>query len=89
MVVSPLLIFFFMALAGGSLTFEELKKQAQDIGLEGKERTKFLTEGWRKIQDAAAEKERIAAEERKLAAEAGRCKKEKGWNSWTLKKKGC
>ena len=62
-----------MALAGGLLTFEELKRQAQDIGLEGKERTKFLTEGWRKIQDAAAEKRKLAAEweaeERKLAAE--------------------
>ena len=61
--------FFFMALAGGLLTFEELKRQAEDIRSEGKERTKFLTEGWRKIQDAAEEKEQLAAEERRLAAE--------------------
>ena len=36
-----------------SFTLEELKRQANEMGLEGKEKTKFLREEWRRLQDAA------------------------------------
>ena len=35
-----------------SVTLENLKKQAYEFGLERKDRTKFLTEEWTKLQDA-------------------------------------
>ena len=58
-----------MASGSGSFTLEELKRQAEEIGLEGKEKTKFLTEGWRRVQEQeaaerAAEREREAEKER-------------------------
>ena len=51
---------------------EDLKRQAEEIGLERKEKTKFLTQGWKKIQDNEVRKLKLAAEaeKRKLAAEA-------------------
>ena len=51
-------------------TFKDLKRQAKEIGLERKE--KFLTQRWKKIQEAEIRKLQSAAEadERKLAAEA-------------------
>ena len=71
-----------MATESGFITLEDLKRQAEEIDLERKEKTKFLTQGWKMIQEnevqkfklaAAAEKRKLAAEaeERKLAAEAG------------------
>ena len=48
-------------------TFEDLKRQVEEIGLEEKEK-KFLTQGWKMIQEA--EERKLAAEERKLAAKA-------------------
>ena len=53
---------------------EDLKGQAEEIGLEGKEKTKFLTQGWKMIQENEVRKLKLAteAEERKLAAEERR-----------------
>ena len=53
-------------------TFEDLKRQAEAIGLEGNEKTKFLTQGWKMIQEAKEQQLAAEAEERKLklAAEA-------------------
>ena len=60
-------------------TFKDLKRQAEAIGVEGTEKTTFLTQGWKMIQEAEERKlavetqERrlkLEAEERKLAAEA-------------------
>ena len=68
-----------MATESGFITLEDLKRQEGEIGLEGKEKTKFLTQEWKMIQEnevrklklaAGAEKKILAAEERKLAAEA-------------------
>ena len=54
-----------------SVTLEDLKQQTDEFGLKGKDRTKFLKEEWRKIQDAKVEKERFEkeAEERRLEKE--------------------
>ena len=61
-----------MATESALLTLEDLKRQAEEIGLEGKEKTKFLTQGWKMIQENEVRKLKSAAEteERKLAAEA-------------------
>ena len=68
-----------MATKSGFIALEDLKRQAEEIGLEGKEKTKFLTQGWKMIQEnevrklklaAEAEENKLAAEERNLAAEA-------------------
>ena len=61
-----------METESGFVTLEDLKRQAEEIGLEGKEKTKFLTQGWKMIQDNEVRKLKLAAEaeERKLAAEA-------------------
>ena len=45
--------------------FEDLKLQAEEIGLEIKKKTKLLTQGWKMMQET---------EERKLAAEAKKWK---------------
>ena len=67
-----------MATENGFVTMEDLKQKAEEIGLEGKEKTKFLTQGWKMIREnevrklklaAEAEKRNLAAEEQKLAAE--------------------
>ena len=64
-----------MATESGFITSEDLKRQAEEIGLKGKEKTKFLTHGWKMIQEnevwklklaAEAEKKKLATEERKL-----------------------
>ena len=54
--------FFFF-----SVTLEDLKQQADEFGLEGKD---FLKEKWRKIQDAKLEKERFERKEKRLEKEA-------------------
>ena len=68
-----------MATESGFGTLEDLKRQAEEIVLEGKEKTKCLTQGWKMIQKnevrklklaAQAEERKLAAEERKLAVEA-------------------
>ena len=41
---------------------EDLKQQADEFGTEGKDRTKFLKEEWRKIQDAKLEKKGFESE---------------------------
>ena len=38
-----------MATESGFITLEDLKRQAEEIGLEGKKKTKFLTQGWKMI----------------------------------------
>ena len=53
-----------------SVTLEDWKQQVDELGLEGKNRTKFLKEEWRKIQDAKLEKKRFEREERRLEKEA-------------------
>ena len=60
-----------MATESGFITLEDLKRHAEEIGFEGKEKTKFLTQGWKVIQENEAWKLKLAAEaeERKLAAE--------------------
>ena len=61
-----------MATESKFITLEDLKRQAEEIGLEGKERTKFLIQGWKMIQENEVRKLKLAAEaeKRKLAAEA-------------------
>ena len=61
-----------MATESGFITLEDLKWQAEEIGLEGKEKTKFLTQGWKMIQENEVRKLKLAAEaeERELAAES-------------------
>ena len=68
-----------MATESGFTTLEDLKRQAEEIGLEGKEKTKFFTEGWKMIQENKVRKLKLAAEaeERKLAAEAAEREAEK------------
>ena len=53
-----------------SVTLEDLKQQADQFGLEGKERTKFLKEEWRKIQDVKLEKKRFERDKKRLEKEA-------------------
>ena len=55
-----------------SVTLEDLKLQADEFGLEGKDSMKFLKEEWWKIQDAKLGKERfeMAAEQKRLELEA-------------------
>ena len=76
-----------MATESGFITLEDLKRQAEKIDFERKEKTKFLTQGWKMIQEnevrklAAKTEERklklaAEAEERKLAAEAEAAERE-------------
>ena len=64
----------------------DLKQQADEFGLEGKDRTKFLKAEWRKIKDAKLEKERFEkeaeqnrfeAEQKRLEVEEKRMQKKK------------
>ena len=84
-----------MATESGFITMEDLKRLAEEIGLEGKKKTKFLTQGWkviienevRKLKLAAeAEKRKLAAEteKRKLAAEAKERKLAAEAEKWKL-----
>ena len=61
-----------MATESEFITLEDLKRQADEIGVDGKEKTKFLTQGWKMIQENEVWKLKLAAEaeERKLVAEA-------------------
>ena len=61
-----------MATESGFITLEYLKRQEEEIGLDGKEKTKFLTQGWKMIQENEIRKLKLAAEAkvRELAAEA-------------------
>ena len=54
------------------ITLEDLKRNAQEIGFEGKEKTKSWTLGWKIIQENEVRELKLVAEaeERKLAAEA-------------------
>ena len=47
-------------------TFEDLKWRAEESGFDGKEKTKFLTQGWKMIQKAEERKFTAEAEKRKL-----------------------
>ena len=60
-----------MATESGCATLEDLKRQAEEIGREGKEKTKFLSLGWKMIQENEVRKLKLAAEaeKRKLAVE--------------------
>ena len=51
-----------MATESGFITLEDLKRQAEEIGLEGKEKKKFLTQGWKVIQENEVRKLKLAAE---------------------------
>ena len=59
-----------MATESGFITLENLKRQTEEIGREGKVKTKFLTQGWKVIQENEVRKLTLVAEERKLAAKA-------------------
>ena len=62
-----------------SVTLEDSKQKADEFGLEGKDRTKFLKEERRKIQDAKLEKERFereAEEQKRLEMEEKQFEKE-------------
>ena len=54
------------------VTLKDLKQEADEFDLEGKDRTKFLKKEWRRIQDAKLEKERfeMEAEQKRLKSEA-------------------
>ena len=52
-----------------SVTLEDLKQQADEFGLEEKDKTKFPKEKWRKMQNAKLEKERFKRKERRLEQE--------------------
>ena len=52
-----------------SVTLEDLKQQANEFDLEGKDRTKFLKEERRKTQDAKLEKERFERKEKRMEKE--------------------
>ena len=49
-----------------SVTLKDLKQQADEFGLERKDKKKFLKEEWRKMQDAKLEKKFFEREERRL-----------------------
>ena len=57
-----------MATESEFITLEDLKRQPGEIGLDGKEKTKFLTQRWKMIQESEVRKLKLAAEaeERKL-----------------------
>ena len=50
-----------------SVTLEDLKQQANEFDLEGKDRTKFLKKEWWKTQDAKLEKKRLEKKKSTLA----------------------
>ena len=60
-----------MATESGFITLEDLKRQAEEIGLEEKEKTKILTQEMKMIQENEVPKLKLAAEaeETKLAAQ--------------------
>ena len=53
---------------------EDLKRQVESLGLDGKQRNKLITEEWRRMRKSEAEERRLAAqvEERKIAADEER-----------------
>ena len=51
-------------------TFDDLRGQAEEIGLEENVKTKLLTQGWKMILEAEERKLAVEAEERKLKLEA-------------------
>ena len=54
-----------MAAKSGLFTLKDLKRQAEEIGFEGKEKTKFLTQRWKMIQENEVRKLKWAAEAKK------------------------
>ena len=75
-----------MATESGFITLEDLKRQAEEIGLDGKEKTKFFTQGSKMIQESEVRKLKLAAEaeERKLAARQRNGKRREN-TSWSWK----
>ena len=65
-----------MATESRFIMLKDLKQQAEEIGLEGKEKTMLLTQEWKTIQENEVRKLKLAAEaeERKLAAEERKLK---------------
>ena len=65
-----------MATESGFITLEDLKRQAEEIGREEKEKTKFLTQEWKMRPKNEVRKLKLVAEveERKLAAEEIGCR---------------
>ena len=55
-----------------SVTLQDLKKQADEFGLKGRDRTKFLKGEWQKIQDAKLKKKcfKREAEQKQIKLEA-------------------
>ena len=53
---------------------KDLKRQAELLGLDEKQRNKLITDEWRRMREADAEKLRLSAqaEERRIAAEEWR-----------------
>ena len=51
---------------------EDLKRQVESLGLDGKQRNKLITEEWQRMREADAEEQRLTAqaEERRLEGEA-------------------
>ena len=68
-------------------TFEDVKPQTKEIGLEGKKKTKFLTRVWKMVREVEEQKLAAEAEERKLkpAAEAEERKLAAKAQEWKIK----
>ena len=49
-----------------SVMLKDLMQQADEFGMERKDRTKFLKEEWLKVQNAKLEKERFERKEKRL-----------------------
>ena len=41
--------------------FEDLKRQVKSLGLDEQQRNKLITEEWRRMKEAEAEEQRLAA----------------------------
>ena len=52
-----------------SFTLEDLKRQAEEFGLEGKEKAKFLRDEWRRIVDLQVAEKAAEREAMREAAE--------------------
>ena len=50
--------------------WEDLKRQVKSLGLDEKQRNKFITEEWRRMREAEERRITAEAEERRLAAQA-------------------
>ena len=50
---------------------EDLKRQVKSLGLDEKQRNKFITDEWRRMREAEAEERRLAAQAEERRIEAG------------------